>query len=104
MHGIIWRKPKDLDKQGLKEMTKIIQQYKDVGIEVVNTYHSTSAMRVKNIFANGDVWELIPANESDILGQRYNVALIDYDIPMEITNHIILSAHNSRPYFSYNYY
>ena len=100
MKIIVWRPIPDFAKIGLEQFQKIIDEYQEKGITIINKSFMTSTLRLKVEFSNGDTMELLPAQESDIRGRRYDIGYISKAIDerkqrdIVITNSYIFNNHD----------
>lgn len=96
MYGIVWYQHK---KEGQKQFTRIINDYLNNEIELDKIYSRLD----KVVFKNGDVWKVLPANDSS-RGHRCNVFLIERCIPKDDIHTHIMPATCLRPYSAYEFY
>ena len=98
MNGIVYYKKIE---DGIKQLSKIAQDYKNIGIKSIKTI--TTSTRVGVDFENGDKWRIAPGTES-WKGQTCNIAYIDRLIPDDIVDKIIMPTITEAPYQAYRYY
>lgn len=90
MTGIIWHAVSDPDKRGLAKLDEVIANYKQNGIELVEQ-EELEFGRIRALFFNDEVWEVLPVAEDFISGRDYACAFIDSQIDKYLIQQIIES-------------
>jgi hypothetical protein len=86
---------------GNTKLEDIIYQYDRIGIFPCRVLKRKEGNSV--VFENGDFWQVIKANELS-RGYKLNISYIQYGIPREIIDRVILPATICHPFQAFNYW